>query len=350
VKLLSEVNLGSFFKDNPENIITPDKLMISDLVIDQIVEIDLKLISKRIQTTKDGKNFLILTLNDKTGYIRAIDWYNPINYEASLNIGDVIRLKGKIVNFDSRPQLNISRESDSIKLLSSDMINQEKFLQSSRISVENMKDNLFGIIETINDSELKNLLKTIFSSDEISKFFFAAPAALSVHHAYKHGLIEHTLKVTEIAESICEKYKNTVDRDICITGAILHDIGKIDEYSITPSGIEVSETGELIGHISSGASKVYQYCKKSDISKDKAEKIIHIILSHHGEMEYGSPVIPKTLEAMIVHFSDNLESKIKQAIETIETTKNNNPEAVWSDFDKRLGRRLKINSIIQEDF
>lgn len=334
------VSLGDLLKDKGQ--LENFEIYISDLKPNDNKEIEGKVISKRLQTTKDGKEFLLFTISDKTGTLRAIDWFNAKENSEKLNIGDIIRVKGKIVVFESRLQLNLEKNYN-IHILKDSEINPEKFVKTSLKNINLLKEELKSIIDNMKNEQIKSLLNYIFIKDKkFANEFSYAPAAINVHHAYKHGLLEHTIDVAKLCNSIADNYKNLVNKDILIAGALLHDIGKTKEYKITPSGIEKTDEGELIGHIAIGIHMVMEYAKKIDnFPKNILDEILHMIASHHGELEWGSPVLPKTIEAFILHFADNLSSKVEQVRNHIEESHNEH----WTDYNKNLGRKLKIRKM-----
>ncbi|KAF2955767.1 HD domain-containing protein [Marinitoga sp. 38H-ov] len=337
------VNLGDLLREKGQ--LTDDLIddfYINDLKPNDFKEIEGKVISKRLQTTKDGKDFLLFTISDKSGTLRAIDWFKAKENSEKINIGDIIRVKGKIVVFENRLQLNVEKDYN-IHILKDNEINPEKFIRTSNKNISQLNEELKKIIDNIENSYIKELLEYIFIKDKkFSNEFLYAPAAINVHHAYKHGLIEHTIDVANLCNSIAENYGNIVNKDLLIAGALLHDIGKTKEYKITPSGIEKTNEGELVGHIAIGIHIVSEYSKKIDkFPKDLLNEILHMIASHHGELEWGSPILPKTIEAFILHFADNLSSKVNQIINHI--SESNNDE--WTDYNKNLGRKIKITKL-----
>jgi 3'-5' exoribonuclease len=349
--LNEDYSLNDIIKDNPfhpktngENI-----TLISDLKPTEEAEIEGKVVSKKLQKTKNDKTFLLFTIADKSQSIRAIDWYNAETNNNKIQIGDVIKVKGKIVYFENRLQINISNETDSVQKINLININPEKYLQFSNNDLSKLKSKLEYYIETVEDQGIKSLLKQIFLvNSRLKESFLFSPAAIEVHHAYPGGLLVHTVTVTELSLRLYNLYNEDTDicinKDIIIAGSLLHDIGKIEEYVIKPSGIEKTEQGELIGHIHLGTKIVYEESKviTPKIKESDLNHLIHIILSHHGEIEYGSPVVPKTIESFIIGLSDNVDSKIAQVKDNIRNTLQINKNQSWSEYDKRLARKIKI--------
>ena len=310
------------FVEDMENMISKD------------IEAVLKVESKRLQTAKDGKKFLLMTLSDRTGSVRAIDWYNAEKNDSEISEGNILMLKGKLVRFDGRLQINISKEEDAVRILKEGEFDPERFLRKSKRDPEDMFRDLMKFVDSVNDEELREFLKVVFRS--LRDDLLVAPAAVRHHHAYIGGLLEHSLNVAKIVDSVSKIYG--VNRDLAVSGALLHDIGKIREYAVKPSGIEVSTEGELKGHIVIGVEMVRSFARRAKISKNKLLELEHIIISHHGEMELGSPVVPKTPEALIVHFVENMDSKVSRMLEIAQNTDGN-----WSEYDRSLGRRVYIS-------
>ncbi|AKI96932.1 3'-5' exoribonuclease YhaM family protein [Kosmotoga pacifica] len=317
---------------------------VSEMKPGMVVNADLKVLSKRLQEAKDGKKFLLLTLGDRTGAIRAIDWHNAEENDTMIPIGAIVRAKGKVVVYDERLQLNLDPQK-GLTLLEEGSYDVQRFLAVTKRNVSDMFDKLLMYISDLRNDYLKKLLKIFFEEEKgFIRTFITAPAAVKVHHAYKGGLLEHTLSVVELCEFLASKYPESIDRDLLISGAILHDIGKIKEYGIGSSGIEKTDEGELVGHISIGLEMVSQRIEKiPDFPNNLKTELKHLVLSHHGEMDWGSPVVPKTTEAMVLHMADNLDSKIAQFRE-IETREYNGTGNGWSNYDRFLNRRIYMKN------
>jgi len=318
---------------------------INDLKPGMEVVVDLKVISKRLQETRDGKKFLLLTLSDRTGVIRAIDWGNAEFYDQILDIGSIARFTGKIVLYDDRLQLNIFND-EQIVLLKEGEYESSRFLAISSKNLKELYENLLELISSINDELLKKLLNSFFVDDEkfIQKFI-DSPAAMKIHHAYKGGLLEHTLEVAKLCNSLSFQYKDEINKDLLISGAILHDIGKIREYMVTSSGIDRTNEGELVGHIAIGCEMLFEKINQIDnFPKYLANELKHLLLSHHGEMEWGSPVLPKTNEAILLHMADNSDAKIAQ-FRDIKKRESNGENYSWSNYDRFLNRRILMKNV-----
>ncbi|HDP78249.1 MAG TPA: HD domain-containing protein [Mesotoga infera] len=298
-----------------------------------------KVHSKRIQEARDGKKFLLLTLSDKTGAIRAIDWFNAEQNDSALEQGAVIRVSARVVVYEDRQQLNL--DSEGIQVLGIGQYDPERFMAVTTKDIPQMYDDLLSLINNISEQHIRTLLKEMFENDKkfIEKFIIS-PAASKVHHAYKGGLLEHTMSVAELCGFFAMKYSESVDKDLLIAGALLHDVGKVYEYAVTPSGIDRTNDGELVGHIAMGIEMIGRTISKiQGFPRYLQTEIKHLLLSHHGEMEWGSPVIPKTTEAIVLHMADDLDSKVAQFRE-IEEREFNGSTSSWSNYDRFLNRRV----------
>jgi len=281
-------------------------------------------------SSKPGR-FLMMQLADKTGEIRAIVWEQGEELAAQLAIGDVIAVEGRVTVFRDTLQIVCS---SVMKPLPGEYA-PEDFLPASKRSREAMLAELEGLIREIEDQDCRLLLEAVFVPDFI-KAFSEAPAARSMHQAYIGGLLEHTLNVAHLCRSVAALYQE-VDRDLLITGALLHDIGKVQEYEVR-AGIEITDIGRLIGHVVMGHDIVAEAVAGIDgFPEEKALRLRHMLLSHHGELEWGSPKQPQTLEACILHNCDNLDSEVSKFAEILAGAGQGER---WTPYDSRLGRSL----------
>lgn len=313
--------------------------MIADISENDVVNVILKVTSKRLQESRDGKKFLLLTLADRSGEIRAVDWFNAAENDAKIKINSVVKIRGRVMMYMDKLQINIDKDRDALIILNKEEYDSSLFISTTKKDVNVMYSEFKNLIDGVSKQYLRELIKVPFEDSDFVEEFLKAPAAIIVHHAYRGGLLEHTLGVMKLCKSIGELYPG-VNKDLLIVGAAMHDVGKIYEYKIEPYGIERTTEGELIGHIVLGAKMVNDWAKKiSNFPKKDLYHLIHMILSHHGELEWGSPTLPKTLEAVILHHADDLDSKIGQ----INSLKEKNGKAKWSDYDRYLGRKVMLN-------
>jgi 3'-5' exoribonuclease len=268
--------------------------------------------SKLVLTGKSGKEYVSLILQDKTGTIDAKIWdfsSEIEQYEAM----DFVHIDARVTSFQDALQLNVSK---IYKSREGEYYPEDYFPKTNK-DVEEMYQKVKSYIGNIKDMNLRFLLEGIFTKDKefVSKFKDHS-AAKSVHHGFMGGLLEHTLSVVNMCDYYAKNYP-IINRDILISAALLHDIGKMDELSAFPRN-DYTDQGQLLGHIFIGASKVSEKIKDIVNFPEKlAGELIHCILAHHGELEYGSPKKPATIEAMALHFADNTDAKLQTMTELL---------------------------------
>lgn len=271
--------------------------------------------SKQVLTGKSGKNYVSLILQDKTGTIDAKIWdfNNEIEqYEAM----DFVHIDARVTSFQDALQLNVSR---IYKGRDGEYYPEDYFPVTTK-DVEEMYREIKRYIDALKDPYLKALAEYFFiQNNEFVKEFKVHSAAKSVHHSFVGGLLEHTLSVVKL----CDYYANNypiINKDLLITAAMLHDIGKMEELSSFPTN-DYTDDGQLLGHIFIGANKVMDYIRSINKFPSKlANELIHCILAHHGELEYGSPKKPATIEAMALHFADNADAKLQTMNELLNSS------------------------------
>ena len=301
--------------------------------MNQEIELFLLLTKKEL---REGKKdyFVRLDFVDKTGQISGNIWNNALSSMDGYAVNDVVKTRALITSYKEQIQLNIKK----IRKAKEEEYNIDDFIQKTQKNVEELSEEFFNMIETISDQYIQKLLKNIFEDKEIWIKFCNCPAAKSWHHNYVGGLLEHTSSVLKICYFLCSLYP--VNRDLLLAGAMLHDIGKIFEYNTLPM-IEFSDEGRLIGHIVLGDHFVTT--KSSEINlfpQNVLMKLRHLIISHHGELEKGAVKVPQTIEAVLLHYADNLDA---QTIGTIQLKEASiDPNATWSEFDKLNNRYIYL--------
>ncbi|MCJ7617558.1 MAG: CRISPR-associated endonuclease Cas3'' [Desulfobacterales bacterium] len=294
------------------------------------------LAEKNLAQKKDGNNFLNISLSDKTGIIKGVVWDNVDQISEKISAGDFARVKGNVTEYRGSLQLVIK----NIEACSADSIDPSDFLPESRFSRDAMFERLLKLTEAIETLYLKNLLEAFWNDDEFVSKFKRAPAAKKMHHAYIGGLIEHTLSMARLADKIAEHYQYVgIDRDLLITSAILHDIGKIREFDYKVK-IDYSDEGRLLNHIVIGVQMIEEKLKNiKNFPDEQALLIKHMIVSHHGTRNFGSPEPPKTIEAVLLNYIDEIDSKVNGIREFIAKE---DPNETWTSFHRLLERYFYI--------
>jgi len=290
---------------------------------------------KRKETfkTKSGKNYLSLTLADKTGQITAKVWTlnNDIqNFDA----GDFIKIDATAQLYNDEIQLSIRkiRKSMAGEYLPAD------YIPTTDKDIESLYAAICVIIDSIENSHIKTMLTGIFARDgHIGSAFLSHSAAKNMHHSYMGGLCEHTLAVAQICDFLAPRYK-FVNRDVLICAALLHDIGKIFELSPFPEN-DYTDKGQLLGHIFMTGQLIADEAAKIDGFPPTLTALLqHCILSHHGKHEYGSPILPKTIEAIILSYADITDAHTKMFEEALEK---GSPQADWMGYHRVLQRDIR---------
>jgi 3'-5' exoribonuclease len=258
-----------------------------------------------MRSTRSGSDFLSTELGDKTASLNANIWEGFTELALRGKVGDVVKVAGVLEEYQGSLQIRVS----NIRLSTDkDGVKPRNFLPESKRNLDEMKNEFNQRIKSNSNKFLKKLLTQIFTEERFEQFCFA-PAGKSWHHAYIHGLLEHTLEIIKICELMCE-FHSELNKDLLISGAMLHDIGKIEELSYD-SAFEYTDKGKLVGHIVIASNLVRDEIKKiSNFPIELENNLIHLILSHQGKLEHASPVVPKTAEAIALYQADELSAKV----------------------------------------
>lgn len=296
-----------------------------------------------LRDTRKGDQYIKLTVSDSSGSIGGNVWrisdenYNNIQVLFNdLTSKKVIKIRAKTDSFNNNLQLNI----DKIRPASEGEIKEviSTLVPETPLDKDTLLNELLTLINSIEDTDYKSLLKAFFDNRDFIENFIRSTAARSFHHAYLGGLLEHTVSIA----GLCDQYARNnpaIRRDLLLTGAIFHDIGKMKEMSVDTS-IEYTDEGSLIGHLNIGILMLEEMIneKLPGFSADKKMLVFHLILSHHGEYEYGSPVLPSIPEAFALHHIDNLDAKVYAAVKAIDNDVNK--DSSWTEKSYILNTRI----------
>jgi 3'-5' exoribonuclease len=285
-----------------------------------------------LRSKRDGSPFLRLMLGDRTGSLPAVVWDDLVAAADIAIVGAPVRVSGRL-------QLN-GRHGMELQLRAIGTAEPGTFDLADLVdgpprSTAQMEADLRELLATVQDRDLRRLLDAVFGADSpLWARYRSAPAAKRFHQAYRHGLLEHSLSVAQAVSAISATFSE-IDRDVAVAGALLHDIGKLDAYAFAGDAIEMTDAGKLQGEIPLGYYRVRRLIDGFDgFSAHTAEAVLHIILSHHGSLEHGSPIVPCTREATLVHFCDNLGGRLG-SFDRLEKELPNGER--WSRFDRALG-------------
>jgi len=288
------------------------------------------------KTSSRGTDYLELTLSDSTGRIKAYLWdLRAVEGDIDLIQPDVfLKVKGSVTSYNSRIQLKL----DKVRFTPDQEIpNLSHFFPISNKDAGEMLAGLDSYIDSMKDPWLKKLVTAMLRDNQVLREAFAkAPAAKHLHHVYLGGLLEHTLSVAAMAEKACNHYSG-LNRDLVIASVLLHDIGKIAELSYDRS-FGYTDEGNLLGHISIEVQWVQNAISDiPDFPDEIRKQLLHILLSHHGKLEFGSPVLPKTPEAILVHYLDDLDGKLESIFANI---KEDPGTGNWTQYNRSLERQI----------
>ena len=298
------------------------------------VELDQVLLVRAVQTRvkRDGRRYLRLTLGDRTGSVEATVWDGVADVARVAAVGAPLHVAGRFcVTQRYGPELELRgvRPAEPGSFAEADL------LDGPRQPPARMEADLRSLLATIQDRHLRRLLDDVLGEGSATwAQYVSAPAAKRFHQAYPHGLLEHSLSVAQAVSAISATFGG-IDRDVAVAGALLHDIGKLEAYAMQGGAIEMTDAGKLQGEIPLGYYRVRRAIEDiQGFPPRTAEAVLHIILSHHGSLEHGSPVVPCTREATLVHFCDNLGGRLG-SFDRLEKELPSGTQ--WSSYDRAIG-------------
>lgn len=292
---------------------------------------------KSSAVTKNGKSYDNVILQDKTGTIDAKIW-DPNNAGiAEFDAMDYIDVYGDVTTFNGALQVNIKR----VRLCGENEYNEADYMPASKKNIDDMFKELLKIIDSIENEYLKKLLNMFFREDEeFVAAFKKSSAAKTVHHGFIGGLLEHTLSVTKLCDYYCKAYP-ILKRDLLLTAAMFHDIGKTKEISAFPVN-DYTDAGQFLGHIVMGSEMIGEKIREiPDFPKMLEMELKHCILAHHGEYEFGSPKKPALIEAMALNHADDTDAKMETFTEILESTS----ETGWLGFNRLFESNLRMSTL-----
>ncbi len=313
-----------------------NEIGIEKIYINQIKERDrvksIFLVRDKITAmAKNGKPYMTLKMMDRTGEVEGRIWDQVDQFSAMFEKDDFILINAKASLYMGKMQLIVQ----DLKKVNEELIDLADFLPVSKRSSVEMRNELDGILNSLTDPHIESLLRAFFDDPGFFSLYSRAPAAKAMHHVFLGGLLEHSLAVVALASDVAARYPQ-VNRDLLICGALLHDVGKVKELSYQRS-FGYTDEGKLLGHIVIGVQMVEDRLRElPDFPPELSMLIKHLLLSHHGQYDYGSPKRPKFLEAVILNFIDDLDSKINGVQTHID--KEPDREENWTNYHRLYDR------------
>jgi 3'-5' exoribonuclease len=301
---------------------------------------------KQLRPNRNGNLYLQLQLSDRSGAIAARLWNASENDYRAFENGDYVKVEGNTQLFQGNMQLIAS----AIRRARPDEVDEVDFLVLRSDEIDRMAMRLTEILRTIKSPELRNLAECFLMDADFMAKFAAAPAGMKNHHAYQGGLLEHVVGLMELVLAVAPRYPR-LDQDKLLVGAFLHDAAKVDELSYDRE-IAYTDQGQLLGHMVLAMTMIDDKVRDAErlsgepFPKQLAIEIKHMVISHHGEYEYGSPKLPMTLEAVALHHLDNLDAKMASFTQLMVDCPN--IESNWTQYHANLGRKLYKGAKIEE--
>ena len=308
---------------------------ISELKPGHTVKEKFILTKKILKDKKEGGIYALLEFTDCSGSIEGIAWNSVAQDSKTLSLEDFVFVSGNVNEYNEKLEIVVN----SIERVPDNEIDPIDFLPKSEDDIDKVMKEIDDFLGKIINPYLKRLVELFFQDQEFVKKFKSAPAAKRVHHAYLGGLAVHTLQILKLLSDIQTIYKS-LNPDLLIAGGVFHDIGKIHEYHYTKK-IDITTRGKMIGHIVIGYEMIMEKIAKiPQFPEDLKVKVLHMILSHHGEFEWGSPKTPMFPEALMLHLVDNLDAKATMMIDELKKNRGHNKE--WSDYHPYLEREIYL--------
>jgi len=290
-------------------------------------------ISKQVKPKKTGEPYLALILGDRTGQVEAKMWDNVDDVIDAFEQDDFLKVKGLLNKYKNRFQITIHK----LRRLGESEVDFADYLPKTSKDIGELWQTLAGFVATFKNPDLKALVEAFMADPEIAEPYRNAPAAKTLHHAYIGGLLDHVVSLFRSCDLVCRNYPQ-VDRDLLLTGAFLHDIGKIHELAYNRS-FSYTTRGQLLGHINIELEMLHvKLAQVPNFPPELKTLLEHLIISHHGQYEFGSPKLPMFPEALMLHYLDDLDSKMEAMRAHFE--READLESAWTSYNSSLGRPL----------
>ena len=297
------------------------------------------LADKQLRANRNGDTYLLATLRDKSGVVSGLMWNVTEQRMQSISAGDMVHVKGKVQLYQGGLQMIVT----FIDTAPESSYSMEDFQTEPQANVGPLLDRLKELLGSLKCEKLRTLGECFLSDKALVDAMCAAPAGIKAHHAYQGGLIEHIVSMAEVADRLCDHYPE-LNRDLLLLGVLLHDLGKVRELSWDPT-LAYTDEGQLLGHMNIAIEILNEKLllargelKGQEVDKEVVLRLKHMILSHHGTHEFGSPRVPMTPEAIVLHHIDNLDAKLHEFTRAIEDDMNK--DSAWTPYSPRMERKL----------
>ncbi len=311
---------------------------IADLQPRDTVDEIFRVADKQVRSNRQGNDYLLLQLMDRTGQISGLRWNAGQSLYETFQKGDFLRVLGTTQLHNGLLQIIVQ----DFETVHPTKVNHEDFAKSNPEEVQQLEDELKQTLGGLSNPHLKRIAQAYLADERLIDQLRRAPAGIKTHHAYEGGLLRHVVDLLRIAKSIAPHYPQ-LDCDLLLLGVFLHDLGKVEELSFD-ADLGYSDPGQLLGHLVQGVveldRRVRQITRESghEVPDELLWRLQHMIVSHHGQLEHGSPKVPMTIEAIVLAYIDDLDAKVNSATELIESDRNTDSQ--WTAYHPTMGRKL----------
>jgi 3'-5' exoribonuclease len=302
-----------------------------------------RVLDKQLRSNRQGNLYILLQLGDKTGQVSGMRWNANQGLFDSFDKGDFMSVEGVSQVFNGNIQVIVN----DFEILDEANIDMSEFDQVDRAAQAELWERLKQMIDSMTNEQVRAVGQSFYQDEAICEQFSAAPAGIKLHHAYSGGLLQHVVDLMTVANAVAGCYP-AVDRDLLILGAMIHDIGKLEELAYDGE-MSYSDPGQMIGHLVQGVQMLDRQLAKMEatdgttIDEEIVWRLQHMIVSHHGTLEHGSPKVPMTIEAIVLHQLDNMDAKVAAAIELVKSDMDTrNP---WTNYNPSMGRKIYKPSV-----
>ncbi|HBE67251.1 MAG TPA: CMP-binding protein [Planctomycetaceae bacterium] len=310
---------------------------ISDLQPRETVDEIYRVADKQVRSNRQGNEYLLLQLMDRSGQISGLRWNVGQEIYETFQRGDYLRIAGATQLHNGMMQIIVQ----DFSLVTSDQVDASHFSKRDEAQIDALQSQLAEKLRSVKCAHLQRLVEDYLSDARLMEALSRAPAGIKTHHAYEGGLLRHVVDLLAMADAIAPSYPQ-LDRDLLIVGVFLHDLGKIEELSFD-ADLSYTDAGQLLGHLVQGAIEVQNRATKlaeqgQAIPDETVLRLQHMVVSHHRELEHGSPKVPMTLEAIVLAYLDDMDAKMNAAMELIASDRNTDSD--WTNYNPTLGRKL----------
>lgn len=312
------------------------KLFVNEIQPQMQVDETFRIADRQLRANRQGNLYLLMQLQDRTGVISGMRWNADEKLAERFVKGTYVRVQGASQLHNGILQLIVNQ----IVAVDESTIDPANFDSGTRVDADQLWSRLGELVATMSDPTISEIAKSFYGDPQVEQAMRIAPAGIKTHHAYPGGLLEHVISLMTLADSVSSHY-TVLDRDMMLAGAMLHDIGKLEEL-LFDGELSYSDAGQMLGHLVQGVQMLdrkVNELKQQGVAIDAGVvmRLQHIIVSHHGYLEHGSPKVPMTLEALAFHYLDEMDAKLNAALALIDSDRTRDP---WTTYNPTLGRKI----------